>query len=140
MSDKKKNLLKQIEELGKRLPKNTLDQLINELGGPENRFLSSIAKRFQNLDALIHGDRRADKQRDLCQFNVETEYGQAAVKAIMEAVMGRNITPIVSPLADYEGNFFRDANVGLKNVGITDFNDISVAVFLNRLLGMPVDL
>jgi hypothetical protein len=38
MSDKKKNLLKQIEELGKRLPKNmpTLDQLINELGEPEN--------------------------------------------------------------------------------------------------------
>jgi hypothetical protein len=36
MSDKKKNLLKKIEELDKRLPKNTFDQLINELGGPEN--------------------------------------------------------------------------------------------------------
>jgi hypothetical protein len=133
-----------------------------ELAG-EQRFVSSLAEHLQNLDALIHGDRRADEQQDLGQLNGETEYDQAAVKAIMEAVMGRNITPIVSPPADYTGNFFRgkfalfsscfippftkecfiffvDAKVGLKNVGITDSNDINVTVFLNRLLGIPVDL
>ena len=32
----KEELLKKIEELGDRLPPNTLDQLIDELGGPEN--------------------------------------------------------------------------------------------------------
>lgn len=32
----KEELLSEIEELGDRLPPNTLDQLIDELGGPEN--------------------------------------------------------------------------------------------------------
>lgn len=32
----KEELLSQIESLGERLPPNTLDQLIDELGGPEN--------------------------------------------------------------------------------------------------------
>jgi hypothetical protein len=32
----KEELLQRIEELGDRLPPNTLDQLIDELGGPEN--------------------------------------------------------------------------------------------------------
>ena len=32
----KEELLAEIEELGDRLPPNTLDQLIDELGGPEN--------------------------------------------------------------------------------------------------------
>jgi len=32
----KESLLKKIEKLGDRLPPNTLDQLIDELGGPEN--------------------------------------------------------------------------------------------------------
>lgn len=32
----KEDLLAEIEELGDRLPPNTLDQLIDELGGPEN--------------------------------------------------------------------------------------------------------
>jgi acetate kinase len=78
------NLLIFLIFLGKSLKFSIL-----ELAG-EQRFVSSLAEHLQNLDALIHGDRRADEQRDLGQFNVETEYGQAAVKAIMEAVMGRN--------------------------------------------------
>jgi hypothetical protein len=32
----KEELLQHIEELGEKLPPNTLDQLIDELGGPEN--------------------------------------------------------------------------------------------------------
>lgn len=32
----KEELLEQIERIGERLPPNTLDQLIDELGGPEN--------------------------------------------------------------------------------------------------------
>lgn len=32
----KEELLEQIESIGERLPPNTLDQLIDELGGPEN--------------------------------------------------------------------------------------------------------
>lgn len=32
----KEQLLEAIEKLGEKLPANTLDQLIDELGGPEN--------------------------------------------------------------------------------------------------------
>ena len=32
----KEELLEKVERLGDRLPPNTLDQLIDELGGPEN--------------------------------------------------------------------------------------------------------
>lgn len=32
----KEELLQHIEDLGEKLPPNTLDQLIDELGGPEN--------------------------------------------------------------------------------------------------------
>lgn len=32
----KKDLLEQLEELSEDLPPNTLDELIDELGGPEN--------------------------------------------------------------------------------------------------------
>lgn len=32
----KEELLSKIEKLGEKLPPNTLDQLIDELGGPEN--------------------------------------------------------------------------------------------------------
>lgn len=40
----KEELLKKIEKLGERLPPNTLDQLIDELGGPEN-----VAVRIKNI-------------------------------------------------------------------------------------------
>lgn len=48
----KEELLKKIERLGERLPPNTLDQLIDELGGPENVAVSmhfQIRKLFQRF-------------------------------------------------------------------------------------------
>lgn len=44
----KEELLKKIERLGERLPPNTLDQLIDELGGPEN-----VAVRFYTCTKKI---------------------------------------------------------------------------------------
>lgn len=43
----KEELLKKIEKLGERLPPNTLDQLIDELGGPEN-----VAVRMKSLSEI----------------------------------------------------------------------------------------
>lgn len=42
----KEELLQQIEELGEKLPPNTLDQLIDELGGPENVAEVSVSLGF----------------------------------------------------------------------------------------------
>lgn len=36
LSSTKDGLLVQIEQLGARLPKNVIDQLVDELGGPNN--------------------------------------------------------------------------------------------------------
>jgi hypothetical protein len=42
----KEELLQRIEELGEKLPPNTLDQLIDELGGPENVAEASVTSGF----------------------------------------------------------------------------------------------
>lgn len=42
----KEELLQRIEELGEKLPPNTLDQLIDELGGPENVAEASVTSSF----------------------------------------------------------------------------------------------
>lgn len=46
----KEELLQEIEELGDRLPPNTLDQLIDELGGPEN--VAEVSFSFFNCQHL----------------------------------------------------------------------------------------
>jgi hypothetical protein len=42
----KEELLQRIEDLGDKLPPNTLDQLIDELGGPENVAEASVISGF----------------------------------------------------------------------------------------------
>jgi len=42
----KEELLQRIEELGDKLPPNTLDQLIDELGGPENVAEASVTSGY----------------------------------------------------------------------------------------------
>lgn len=52
----KEELLKKIEKLGERLPPNTLDQLIDELGGPDNvavRTSVYIQKRFHSCNSIF---------------------------------------------------------------------------------------
>lgn len=44
----RKELLDRIEKLGERLPPNTLDQLIDDLGGPED-----VAEVFMTYECLI---------------------------------------------------------------------------------------
>ncbi|KAK4029142.1 protein strawberry notch [Daphnia magna] len=124
--------------------------LISNLAG-ERRFASIVAKRLESLGALTHGDRRATESRDLSQFNIDTKYGRAALEAIMKAVMGYEV-PVVPPPADYKGEFFKDVAGALVGVGLICNSDTNPGVlaldkdyaniskFLNRILGMPVDL
>ncbi|XP_074041916.1 protein strawberry notch isoform X2 [Leptinotarsa decemlineata] len=124
--------------------------LISDLAG-ERRFASIVAKRLESLGALTHGDRRATETRDLSQFNIDNKYGRSALEATMKAIMGYE-QPVVPPPRDYKGDFFKDVAAALVGVGIIvnsesmpgvlsldkDYNNMSK--FLNRILGMPVDL
>ncbi|XP_023944844.2 protein strawberry notch isoform X2 [Bicyclus anynana] len=124
--------------------------LISDLAG-ERRFASTVAKRLESLGALTHGDRRATESRDLSQFNVDNKYGRTALEAVMKAIM-KYEAPLVPPPADYAGDFFQDVAAALVGVGLIvnsdaapgvlaldkDYNNMSK--FLNRILGMPVEL
>lgn len=124
--------------------------LISDLAG-ERRFASTVAKRLESLGALTHGDRRATETRDLSQFNIDNKYGRSALETIMKSIM-RYEQPLVPPPKDYRGDFFTDIAGALVGVGLIvnseatpgvlsldkDYNNISK--FLNRILGMPVDL
>ncbi|XP_050724416.1 protein strawberry notch-like isoform X2 [Eriocheir sinensis] len=121
--------------------------LISELAG-ERRFASIVAKRLESLGALTHGDRRATESRDLSSFNIDTKYGRMALESTMKTMMGYE-HPIVPPPDDYKGDFFSDIQNALVGVGIIlkedsiyqldkDYNNMSK--FLNRILGMPVEL
>lgn len=124
--------------------------LISDLAG-ERRFASTVAKRLESLGALTHGDRRATETRDLSQFNIDNKYGRSALEAVMKTIMGYE-APMVAPPSDYTGDFFKDIAGALVGVGLIvnseampgvlsldkDYNNISK--FLNRILGMPVEL
>ncbi|XP_053952000.1 protein strawberry notch [Anastrepha ludens] len=124
--------------------------LISDLAG-ERRFASTVAKRLESLGALTHGDRRATETRDLSQFNIDNKYGRTALETVMKTIMGYE-SPLVPPPVDYKGDFFKDIAGALVGVGIIvnsetnpgvlsldkEYNNISK--FLNRILGMPVEL
>ncbi|XP_077867871.1 protein strawberry notch homolog 1-like [Saccoglossus kowalevskii] len=123
--------------------------LISELAG-ERRFASIVAKRLESLGALTHGDRRATESRDLSQFNIDNKYGRASLESVMKAVMGQE-SPLVPPPASYKGDFFEDVRRGLIGVGMITIDERynvpmldreynSMSKFLNRILGMEVEL
>lgn len=124
--------------------------LISNLAG-ERRFASTVAKRLESLGALTHGDRRATETRDLSQFNIDNKYGRSALETVMKTIMGYE-TPLVPPPLDYSGEFFKDIAGALVGVGIIVNNEQSpgtlvldkeynnISKFLNRILGMPVEL
>lgn len=124
--------------------------LISDLAG-ERRFASIVAKRLESLGALTHGDRRATETRDLSRFNIDNKYGRSSLEATMRTIMGYD-APLVAPPSDYQGDFIKDVAAALVGVGLIINNDTSpgtlmldkdynnMSKFLNRILGMPVDL
>ncbi|XP_016362539.1 protein strawberry notch homolog 1-like isoform X3 [Sinocyclocheilus anshuiensis] len=121
--------------------------LISELAG-EQRFASIVAKRLESLGALTHGDRRATETRDLSRFNFDNKYGRNALEIVMKSIVSLD-SPLVSPPADFEGDFFKEIRNGLIGVGLINVEDRSgvlslekdynnIGKFLNRILGMEV--
>lgn len=116
--------------------------LISKLAG-ERRFASSVSKRLESLGALTHGDRRATETRNLSQFNVENKYGREAFRTVLEKIIGISYNDLNGDETEEETvhhNKLIDLNKALKGVGIEGYVDVSIAKFLNRILGLPVDL
>lgn len=59
--------------------------VISSLGG-ERRFASACAARLQSLGALTKGDRRAATGSNLAQYDVDTDYGRKALRAMVQAI------------------------------------------------------
>nr|BAJ08249.1 strawberry notch homologue 1 [Danio rerio] len=121
--------------------------LISELAG-EQRFASIVAQRLESLGALTHGDRRATETRDLSRFNFDNKYGRNALEIVMKSIVSLD-SPLVSPPADFDGDFFKEIRNGLIGVGLINVEDRSgvlsldkdynnIGKFLNRILGMEV--
>ena len=68
----KEELLAQIEALGERLPPNTLDQLIDELGGPENvaEMTGRKGRVVQTEDGAIQYESRSEVDVPLETLNL----------------------------------------------------------------------
>lgn len=114
-----------------------------DMGG-EKRFISAIASRLASLGALTRGERRAGGASEiLAKYNLESEYGQAAVDAFLSQ-LSTNASQITAsdvavPLAKLpvELEQFGKANV-LKLLGFSDDTDTApVGQFLNRMLNVP---
>lgn len=87
----KEELLQKIEDLGDKLPPNTLDQLIDELGGPENvaEMTGRKGRVVQNDDGQIQYESRSEQDVPLETLNLTEKQrfmdGEKDVAIISEA-------------------------------------------------------
>ena len=125
--------------------------LVTACGG-ERRFASAAAKRLHSLGALLKGDRRAlGAGVDLKAFDIDTAYGSRALNRMYSDLRG-NTDPVPNAqvsggdfkrFASFATNALASVGIGAVQEGSTAWNlpkkfEGNVAVFLNRILGLPV--
>lgn len=123
--------------------------IISELAG-EKRFASIVAKRLESLGALTHGDRRATTEsRDLSQFNLNSKYSKQALDLLYRYIDRDSKFANIKPDYKNETDFIYDARRAFMGAGLARGTDhifmieagaIQVNHFLNRLLGMKVQI
>lgn len=123
--------------------------VISKLAG-EQRFASIVAKRLESLGALTHGDRRATTDsRDLSQFNLNSKYSKQALDLLYRYLERDARFADIKPDYPNEKDFQSDARNAFVGAGlarasgsifIIENNGVKVNHFLNRLLGMKVQI
>ncbi len=118
--------------------------LASDLGG-ERRFLSTIARRLEQLGALTKGDRTETGGASLAQFNFETSYGFAACQTlfrrlaenspgVMEGIQSFADKKVTGPEILYKMGVAKKEEHGRVIVSEGKLEKIPVKQFLNRLL------
>eukprot|EP00124_Ichthyophonus_hoferi_P002527 Ihof_evm6s175 gene=Ihof_evmTU6s175 len=126
----------------------------------ERRCAVAVASRLQSLGALTRGDRKAASGFDLSLFNIDTKYGHIALNALYSSVLMRQLHPGIpielvanllqaygSPGAAQTIDTFLETLQGAvnytglaENLSSAKPNNGGVKKFLNRILGMPINL
>lgn len=80
----KADLLKSIENLGRKLPPNTLDQLIDELGGPENvaEMTGRKGRVVQSDDGQVMYESRSEADVPLEILNIRGKLGNPFLRVV----------------------------------------------------------
>lgn len=124
--------------------------IISDLAG-ERRFASIVAKRLESLGALTHGDRRSSTTtNDLHQFNIMGRYSHDALISTLRIIEDDAVNQIPPDLGDAK-KFLRNARQALIDTGLAKGSpdaisieatptSLNIPTFLNRLLGMKVDV
>ena len=122
--------------------------------GGERRFASSAAKRLLSLGALLKGDRNAmGAGQSLQGFDIDNTYGAQAMRKMMMDLKGaslplQNVTidghlfGSTERLIEMIQNDFVGVGLGERDsrgrFHLKAKNEVPVAKFLNRLLGLPI--
>ena len=122
--------------------------------GGERRFASTVAQRLQSMGALTKGDRRAADASDLSAFDVDTNWGRRAMNSVLDVLCNAQFSRQHPPpphirralgmhangeLQRRWGEYLDGAEDALACAGI-DPEKVDVKGFLNRLLGMSVEM
>lgn len=117
-----------------------------DLGG-EKRFISAIASRLASLGALTRGERRAGGASEILgKYNLESEYGQAAVNAVLNQfeynsnVAGVGDVAVSLPPMPVELADLGKAHVKEELLGLKGKDTAPVGQFLNRVLNLPTSV
>lgn len=105
----KEELLTQIERLGERLPPNTLDQLIDELGGPENvaEMTGRKGRVVQTEDGSIQYESRSEADVPLETLNLTEKQRSAKIQnQQINISISFKITKIISFFKNLSNLFF----------------------------------
>eukprot|EP00898_Chlorokybus_atmophyticus_P008365 jgi/Chlat1/852/Chrsp104S01188 len=153
---------KAVQQLGRTHRSNQVSApryhlVVTDVAG-EQRFASAVASRLQSLGALVQGDRRVhNSANDMREFDIANKYGREAITKLQNILIsgwvatGEPVPEFISAAADRAraisefchtakdylvkvGYFKRDPSGGIQP------RKGSVPGFLNRLLGLPIDI